>query len=188
MELVNFYLKTLEDLKLKIASGDTFQLIKSSATLRQLLIDDYPLICKVKKETGFAESFKFKVIDYQPPKISYDADFYELPLSPKLSRPLPTEEINLENFLKKPVFMINGRIFTVRETIKYIAHAEGGIHLNPQKTKQDLGLSSEEIEKISLLQNNIKIGGVEPISRQILKIGQIIIDTLEPMTGFVNDI
>lgn len=176
-----FFKETIEDLRNRATSDDDYSLIQSSALLRKLLLDKDPLLNQFKREIDYKIPVNFTVIDYIPPAITNEADFYSIPLSPELSRPLPTKEIKIEEFLTTGVFIIKGRVYTVRELIKYLAHAEGGVHIDIEGVKKDLDLTNEDITKITELQNQLKINGLSSISREIKKIAMVVLKTIDPI-------
>ena len=180
MNVQELFIRTLDDLRSKISSLDSYECLRGAALLRQLLLDKRPLIhLALARQKIHIDQLQFVIIDYHPAPIAYEAEFYELPLSPELSRPLPLKSVNFSEFLKCGVFLIRGKTISIREAIKYLCHAEGGIHSDPRGTQSDLGLTDDEMSNLTALQNQLKIGGVESISKQVIKIGRVVINALQ---------
>lgn len=185
MKIEELFTRTICELNERISSGDSYELIQASGLLRKLLLDKEPWIYQVIKESGYPNKIIFGVAEFDnPPQIIYEAEFYSWPL---LSERYPIKKVNLEMFLKQTVFLIKGRAFSVRQLIKYLAHAEGGIHIDIEGTKRDLGLSDEELDQIRLLQEQLSIKGAESISAQVGRVGEIVVRAISPLNTFLRN-
>lgn len=130
-----FFLNVLDNLRQKCASNSNYDLIKAAGLLRQLLIDDPPLIDYINKK--YKERIRFKVN-----RRSGQVPIFKGPdgkplihvmsfgfMNPPESNP-SVEYLNKDYFLKYKVLDFHGHEVTLHELLKLNANKKGGVHLD----------------------------------------------------------
>jgi len=142
------FLETILDIEKKISSGSDYDLIRSAGLLRQLFIDENPLVHAVNR--NYRIEIVFKTADCQkelPEGLEKSIHISMLDSSKYPSA--KTIESNIKNFLKAPCFKHDGTTATVKDLIKACANAKGGVHLGRGKTDEENSvLNLDEISSI----------------------------------------
>ncbi len=118
--------RLLLDLQRLINSDDKYDLIESSRVIRQLLLDGDALLHLVNREIRASVQFNIR-------KNKHHFDF-----NPNIYPNEYTDDIityNLQCFLSHPLGLSDGKPVTVREIIKYVATALGGVHFKKEDSK-----------------------------------------------------
>lgn len=140
-----FFIDCINDLYACARSGSTYHLLRSSALLRTLLVDDGGWLLELGEEYKVPLSFKVNEKDIGGAHQDIprnDKKFYDK-LSEFRSRVAsyhsvklinePKEELNLEQFRMKVCLIIRGsedHCFSVQGIITLLAHKHGGAHIN----------------------------------------------------------
>ena len=135
------FAKTLEDLRKTISSPNDYELLRSTALVRQLLIDGNRLLDVVNRQRRLR--IRFKIADtwntpYTQLVLSRHPLFYAvldgLHPSSNLTND-PVVEVTREQFLKHPVAIVGGTEITVYDVVDYGAHVQGGVHVGKNKNE-----------------------------------------------------
>ena len=121
----------INELQQILANPTPENLFAASGRLRQLLLDEQPLLHQANRNVREKISFVVTVHPALPDHLNRGLVFSQVAdgLSPKMAPPhLSTKALNLDNFLKEPVMEINGQKLTVRDVIKYVANYAGYVH------------------------------------------------------------
>lgn len=124
--------ETIRDIEGRLGVGTAYDLVRVSGLLRQLLIDERPLIHEANTE--YRIKLRFCVAARREP-FPIDLDrfaFHFHSLTPSLGG---VEEVTLDTFLRLVVVEHNRQVFSVRDVVLTGAHVMGGIHNSPPKTE-----------------------------------------------------
>ena len=169
MNKKELFLKTLEDLDKKSQSQDWYDMLLISGLIYKLLYDEHPL---VDGDNILKTRIEFEINDRQLPNSS-DLMFYSIEdgFDPQTSVPHLTKSITVDRagLYSRPVMIINSKIFTVKDLIRFLRNKQGGVH------NDDVSLDDKD-KILKDLQNNFGIRGVpaglsllRAISRVVIK-------------------
>lgn len=170
MEAKALFIQKMGELHEALYSSDQYKMLNSSAILRQLLLDESPLIHIVNKTYKIKLVFKVRKNDFlefpeNVPKPSIRV------INPRLS--IQGEEyINLNKFLSFKVAIVDNQPFTIREIIKFVANVLGGVHFDSAKDKEELLRKLQELHIFS---------DVNLLFNLIRNIGLIVLDGLREL-------
>lgn len=180
MDINTLFLKTIEDLKVKIGSEDPYEILMATALLRKLLIDESPLVDQVNKNFGL--KIRYVVNNKSsPPNIDglitwSTVDGFD-PETSHISEPII---LNKNQMLKRQIMIIDGTTITVLDLIKFLSHVQGSVHVrNPKNDKERVQKKFEE---------TIKIGGMPGEIRSVKAIGRVVIKGLNQLIDKVNNL
>ena len=173
------FVRTIEDLRSKIASNDEYESLKASGLIRTLLLDSGNLVDEVNRR------FRLKItFTYADSSQGYPAEMRKL-LNPSqwavLDGLYPGTQIttavnvttNRGPFLSQMVLINRGEELSVKDVIKYAANVLGGVHAGKVKK----GESKEEaLEKLTGL-----FGNLPTALMQLRAIAHVVLDGLEPL-------
>ena len=148
------FVRTLEDIEKKLQANDPYELLGLSALLRKLLFDSNCLYDLANQH--YKIKLKFVVGNNHAPtaKQLREGSFWSQQDSfdPNTAPPhvIPIE-ISRKNFAKRVILVTGKSEHTVIETIKYVAHVVGGVHVGAPET-------SKEAELQKLDQLTIEVG------------------------------
>jgi hypothetical protein len=155
------FVSTLDDLQSRLQDPeDEYKMLKAAGLVRQLLLDDRPLMDVVNKAHKI--KIKFRVTKH-PARLGFHIDeqgvAHVMPsgtmwfildgIDPDRFPEYPVEELHRHYFLKVAVMNLKGREVTVKDIIKHAAHSEGGVHLGEPESAwlaAATGLMSFEID------------------------------------------
>jgi hypothetical protein len=150
MDQESLFIYKLRDLRDRLKSRDEYELLQVAALLRQLLLDEQPLMHAanrgVKWKVRFAVSCVGMVDQYSTifdskPTLFIVGDG----IDPETSPPQRIDQLKLDEFLELEIASISGHDYTVSDLINYGANAGGGIHHNP------VGAELKDMHRISPL-------------------------------------
>lgn len=186
MNLEELFIKTISELELKSAQGSGYDLIRTSALLRQLLLDSPSLIVSVNRT--YREKIRFKV--------QKRGDLF--PRQGQLAlhgiNPHPnftTEELNLDSFLSLKVVYYHLSVFTVRDIIVFTANKLGGVHYDnrERKNEKERSLDHLRINEIKVSYSDKKDSElVDFVIAQMTPISVAVIQALEPLKRRLSNI
>lgn len=176
----NLFLHTLDDLKSKLDSNNSYQILKSSELVRTLLYDTSgPLVNKINQEFKLKIKFHHKdtlsgynvLARIAKPSLYLSLDgFY-----PKNARTnSKTLESNISQFFKTMVIVVDQRVFTVKDMLDHAVNCLGGTHHGEPKEEERFALKELESWSFGDLNTNA-------IIRQIKSIGYVVFDALQEL-------
>ncbi len=170
MSLV-FLQSTLGEIEEKLSSPDTYKLIRIAGLIRQLLFDQHSVLPIAQKE--FGGKITFSVNAYTIEKmIENDIKIIGRPPTEAVAGHLDfmSDQIELtsDKYGKLKVLYVNGKFFSIKDIIKYVANKRGGIHLDEKN------LDSEQ-QILDSLSRRLHMQGVESVFTQIFYIAKNII-------------
>jgi hypothetical protein len=172
------FCRTIDDIKGVIDNPDDYEILRSSALLRQLLIDGNRLTDVVNKKVR--KKIVFEVIDsweseYTQLILSHKPSFYAVldGLNPStISAGVNPVYLSRDKFFSHKVIFTDNKFISIRDIIDHCSNVLGGVHLGEPR--------SESQEALSGL-HAIKIGGATVSIRQLLPILQITYQALLPL-------
>jgi hypothetical protein len=180
MNKEELFLNVLEELKERLTKGTPYDLTRSSALLRQLMVDGsaslYSAINRKYKETVCFEVKKWEITTASIGKIQMQT---VLP-----SNSCETEKINLDDFLKRRCLYYNEHTYTVKDIIKIVANIKGGVHSGIPRRPAEHALEHPEFEMLQF-----GIAGSDPTdlcTGQIKAIGIVSLRALVILENRVN--
>jgi hypothetical protein len=140
-------LETLQDLDTRSAGGATeYEVLRSAVLLRQLLLDQSPLVHQVNRDRKTPITFRVNVRDptwkiARSPQPSFwtRQDGFD----PDTSLTVPQiANLNLPAFLSQVILVSRGTELTVKDVIRQVAHIVGGVHAESAKEAREHTLAA----------------------------------------------
>ena len=123
------YMYVIGELYEKLDLGGYYDLLRASALIRQLLLDDPPLAHFVNRDLKI--KLRFRVFRYTiDPRRNPPAFGWSPVHVPDVEGIPPCEIVKHDQFLATPCMSMRGTLFTIRDVIKSCAHVRGGVHLD----------------------------------------------------------
>ena len=178
MNAGHLFLKAAEEIDEAASSNDPYRILRASALLRQLLLDNNRLIDVVnrpyKLKIGFmiADSWgsaHTKLVMELKPAFYSILDGLD-PDTAIVKRDVI--EIGRDQFLSHNVLFCAGSHISVRDCIDHCANVMGGVHFGEAKSDSQKTLSGLQ---------NIQIGGTYVSIRQLVPILRIVSKAIQPL-------
>lgn len=166
------FIRTITDLANASTSNDWYLLLKSSAHLRLLLLDG--LLHKANERHKLKVQFRVAA-QGDPPPLDFDKLWHNI--APHDLPELQLTDVSLDQFLKLRVFESRNDSVTVKDVIRAVANADGGVHLDTRQAQVELVL---ELDK-----DTQRFGQVA--SRHILRdICTVVVASSIPLIGHIQ--
>ncbi len=177
------FLRLLEELaQIDGGIGDDFQLLRASATLRQLLVDDDPLMHQVNRERRLKVLFTACVEDAYVALLLEDQPTFWAWMDGFSPRYAPagtrTESLSLKNLLAKRAALVAGENVSVKDLIAQIANVEGGVHAGTPRTDLQRRLSETNV--------SIRLEGSGAVARTLRGITDVVVQGLQPLADQIR--
>ena len=138
------FIRRLDDLHLSINSGDEYEVLDASGIIRQLFLDDHPLVDQVNK--NHRQKLQFRV--NQPifpdipgipaPDIWCEIGSIDPRRFPQLGE---SSVLNRNPFLGLLIGRVQGHDYSVKDIISFVANVAGGVHAGSPKNAKDEALN-----------------------------------------------
>ncbi len=174
-------LETLTDLEERLAQADEYALLRAAALLRQLLLEQQPLVATVNRSRGLKLTFTVTDNDsYVEMLLGDGATFYsaEDGLDPTTSPFGQAQALTRDQFLKRRVMIVNGHTMSVHDVIDQLAHIEGGVHVGEPRTAKEKALRNAAAV--------FGIGGLPAGTRMLKAIGRVTLVALGELRDAVR--
>lgn len=178
MEAEYLFARAFEELDQRLGEGSLYAGLRCAAILRQMFADQHTLIAQAKR--GYSTKLTFSVlyprpVDYAalgiaPPDLMVMGDQLE-----NTPAPLIRSNLNLDQFLGFKLANYQGAAFSVRDVIKYLADACGGVHLGAPKGDQEV---LRELDRV-LVEAGVE--SLRPSAGTIRGIAKVAVDGLRPL-------
>lgn len=176
---IYLFCRTVEDINRAIETPDSYEVLRASALLRQLLIDGNRLVDIVNREAR--KKIQFEIADswntpYTKMVLEHGASFLAVldGLSPeRMILKAPLKRLNRDQFLSHRVVFTQGAFVTVRDIIDHCSNVIGGVHIGAPRTESQKQLSDLQ---------GIEVGGASISIRQLLPILLVVRKALEPLS------
>lgn len=165
----DLFVRTVDELRSRSQSNDSYEVLRSSGLLRQLLMDDNPLVHQVNRI--YRIRLDFVMSDFSVPSEDPSLTFWSVTdgLDPSTAAPFRrgrTVTKTLDKFLATVVNRYNGTNFTIHDIIAFDANVMGGINA---------GAPRNDNEKVLAQLNSIYIGGIQASLQQLRAIARVVI-------------
>lgn len=168
------FLETVLDIDEKVTTGDWYSVLRASALLRQLLVDERPVVHAVNRKCRVR--LRFRTLDLAP--LPGEPDVHWRKLDPSLFPGGVTTDQTLDQFLAAVCLDWKGRRSTVKDLIKACANASGGTHLGPAKEPEEqLLLEFDEV---------VRVVGEEPSLKALSGVCRVVLVALQPLVQAVS--
>jgi hypothetical protein len=183
------FVETVNDLHEKLEQSVTaYSVLKTSALLRQLLLDQNSLLDQVRQGRTKLNgrrldiTYRIAVAKHVDDVILADKPVFWA-VGDNLYPPhaLPAAQIfpcHLPEFLRTRVMIVSGYTYSVKDVIRQLAHVEGGVHVGTPKDDKERVLT-ETAESIA-------IGGLDPAMFAVRAIGRVAVAALEPLKNEIE--
>jgi hypothetical protein len=169
MNSYEFALELLKELDSSLRASSDYKAIKCSATIRQLIFDKNKVLDLAQKQSG--KKFIFYV-DHNgiESDISQAHGGYVVHFLGDLDMEGGRIGVSIEEFGAMKVMYSAGRLFSIKDIIKYLANKRGGVHLDERNLDPD-----QEI--MDALSRGIELGGKEMLVQEALYIASATVNS-----------
>jgi hypothetical protein len=166
MNPIPLFIGTIEDLEARIKPGTEYDLVRASGLLRQLLLDEKPLIHLVNRQTKQKLYFERKKWPDSNPEIG------KLQLqSPEPDDQIPRIKVGLDPFLSTVVLLYHQHAYTIKDIIKTIGNIQGGVHKDEPKQNKDACLEGEQFTSFKFgMENSTSMDMAKLLIKPIAKV------------------
>lgn len=171
MDAKDLFLRRVDDLHRSINSDDSYELLRAAGIIRQLFLDRDSLFNQVNRK--LKSRLFFEVVEHKPPHFLRSAtpsiwcvlDSIDPMVAPEH---LPRVSKNRDQFLAVTLGLVDGKPYTVRDLVKYVAEVMGGVHRGPPRTGTQRAL--EKISAVGPFQDGrIPLMHIRSIGRVVLQ-------------------
>lgn len=172
------FVETVDDVRRRSqnpGSRTRYELLGIAPLLRKLLIDARPLLNTVRAAHPDTLT-DFRIKEWSAPNDSrYDTD---LPYLLQLGGPElvggPEDSVlpKLKHFIGARVGLVQGRLLTVRDVVKYYANVEGGVHF---------GMPEEDTQRVLSQMAPLLLGRSTGQIEILAHLGTIVVEALTPL-------
>lgn len=175
------YLKTLDALNSRISSNDPFDILSASAIIRELFLDDRPLVDQANGQYTSDLTFDVCLPTPDPPGFSAPGEFFiQEGLDPGTSESGKlTFKLARDQFLKVVLIVIDGRKYTIKDVVLSGVTFMGTVHSGSAQ--------SEKERVLKAVSDQMPIGGYSSSLRQLQAIGRVVIKGLTPLTLHIQN-
>lgn len=177
------FLETLQDLETRSAGGATeYEVLRSAVLLRELLLDESPLLHQVNGERKTPIRFRvnvrdpiWKIAGSPPPSFwarQDGFDPYTALTGPQIA------DLDLPAFLSQVLIISRGAEFTVKDVIRQVAHVLGGVHAGSAQQAREHALAD--------VSASFRVGGLDPVIRSLAAVGRVVVRALQPLRARVE--
>lgn len=179
-----FFCNAIDEIQGVVDNPSSYGILRSSALLRQLLLDRERLVDVVNRDRHVR--LRFKVADgwERAERIAQLTNLQFIGVFDGIHPDgLPNariRDLTRDQFLNYNVLRVNGRTLTVRDVLLHCAHVDGGVHFGRPRTPEQQILTS--------IRDSVEIGGFPVNLRQLLPILRIVLDSLRPLYDAIQGI
>jgi hypothetical protein len=178
MNKEQLFCHTLDDIADVIANPTDYEVLRSSALLRQLLLDGGCLVDLVNRahklkvefeiSDGWATEYNKAILNLNP-SILLVLDG----LSPDTQLlKAPNAKLRKDDFLAYRLALINGTYISVRDIIDHCSNVMGGVHAGSPRSESQKAISSADF---------MRIGGGAISIKQLMPILRVVHKALDPL-------
>ncbi len=138
------FVRRFDDLADGLRARDDYERLKVAAGLRQMLLDESPLVHQANRSRRLKLRFRVnKTRDHSHLPVQPDVLFHAHGLDPTVFQVLEgTRELKLEEFLGHPLVETPQGAISIADLIRYGANKAGGVHLDPARDESDARLEA----------------------------------------------
>jgi len=178
MDANNLFLARCAQVEELGKSHQEIDLLDLAARLRQLLLDDDPLVHQANRTHQLKLTFHVGQFRSEPDRYVAILSL-EDGLDPDTRPPgSPSKAINLDGFLGHKVLYVRGHWYSVRDIIKHASDAAGGVHRTDNPRDQH--------KMIAGYSAGFGIGGLPAAIRQLKAIARVTLKGLRPLIDAIR--
>ncbi len=178
MDAKALLLKTISDIESRVSAGSYYDLLRAAGLLRQLLLDENPLVHAANR--SLRVKLEFKVLP------ACDLDSIATPTwhctdisGVGLTAPPGILSVPFKGFLSTKCGSFEGTSFSVKDVIKSCANTCGGVHLGKARTVEDRDML--DMNKVC------EVNGMPAATMMLLGIVRVTCDGLKPLIVAVKN-
>jgi hypothetical protein len=170
------FLETLDDLATRIRyDASEYDLLRAAALLRELLLDDSPLVHQVNRAIQVPLRFRLRVKTLEPGQ----EFLFWLGIDPNATVDAPIREVGLKEFLGTVLVFLPSSKITVGQVVTLAANVRGGIHRGRPKDPAHQAFESFRLK--------FRHGEMPLELLFVVEIAKIVLTGLEPLRRTVRD-
>jgi hypothetical protein len=174
-------LKSLDDLRSRLAAGRHYDMLRAAAIIRQLILDTSPLVHAANR------AHQLKIRFLLPSATPIDGTDRDFALRGYGGGPGPRREASLDDFLAYDILRLNADVYTTRDIIRAAALKEGGVHFEGQSEPRLVRLSEYRFETDGVSIYGGTGAGAEPIPYLLQQIALKLLDALAPLEAHLRN-
>ena len=182
-ESTHLFVRAIDKLTAIAVQPTPDALFDSLVLIRQLLMDQHPLIHQANQKFRFKIRFNVVPMDIEGMPDFLRKEGIILHIDAFAPWAVPHRKsitVSIDGFLAQPIIMIDGQEITVRETIDYLGHYSGAIHKRNPDTAHTKALETFSTEF------NPRLGS--PFVLRVLRpIIQIVVSDTYPLYQAITD-
>jgi hypothetical protein len=124
-----FFIETLRDIDQKVIERRPYSLIRAAGLLRQLLLDEHPLVDTVNQKLRLRIRYTIMTSDDTPEQILPGLEVHWKNINSEWFPRSPTVEVDRDRLLSTVILRLGQSGATVRDIIRVCANAKGGVHM-----------------------------------------------------------
>ena len=175
MSAEELFIRRYDDLVTGLGARDDYELLKVAAVLRQLLLDEQPLVHQANTTARLRLRVRVNAAhspDDLPVKPS--VHLMGLGLDPtSFTTAGGTEDLTIDQFLRCVLMTGDDVEVTVRDVIKHAANKAGGVHYDERR--------SDEAEELDAIVAKLSALGVHALAITLQTIARVTITSLAPL-------
>jgi hypothetical protein len=174
------FLETLLELNRYLTLGDDYSMLRAAALLRQMLMDQRPLVHQANRSHKLKLRFVVCGRHYREVVLGYNPGFYSSLGGIHVSGPFPqqAEELSLDQYLATPVLKLGSHLLSIGDLISISANVLGGVHKGDPKTEKEHALAA--------FNNQVSAFGQTIGAAQLRPALLIAIEAMEPLRQAVQ--
>jgi len=178
MDIDELFLERCRQIEVLMSSNNEIDLLDLAAVLRQLFLDDHPLVHKANEKERLKLRFRVGQFRNEPDEYTL-VQSLEDGVDPETRPPgSPSKEVNFDGFINHKVLFVKGQRHSIRDVIKHASDVAGGVHRSDPKERQRL------IAEFSAV---FGIGGLPGAIRQLQAIGRVALRGLRPLIVAIEE-
>jgi len=179
----SLFIRTLDHLHQLINSNDEYEILRASALIRQLFLDDRSsLFDKVNRKYRY--KIEFEVVEHLPPSIpdfSYQVWCVIDGIDPRATPAhLPRAKKKRDSFFGMIVAIVDSHRYSIRDLVLFAANVMGGVHSGT--------FDNDKSKSFSQLKDLYIFSNINVALLFIKTIGRIILESLKPLQYEVLDL
>ena len=170
------FLHTVADLESRLASPTFYNIVRAAALVRQLLVDDHPLVHAANRHARI--KLVFRPFDLRPyvPGLKWAA-----PVTVDASLP-NTAPIKSDLFLSSKCLAIGTETYSIKDVIKHCANTRGGVHIGRADADEQRILDVDGSANIAV--DYLSGADVVPVSIAVMAgIARSVLEGVQPLAN-----
>lgn len=175
MDVDRLFLETLDDLEVRIRlQASEYDLLRAAALLRELLLDESPLVHQVNRTTGIPLRFRLRVKEPEP-----GSGFQIwLGLDPNSEVDAPIREVGVKELIGTTLVFLPTATLTIGQIVTLAANVRGGVHRGRPKDS-----AHEAFETFRL---KMRHGDMPFELLLVVEVSKVVLAGLEPLRTVVR--